>query len=95
MLLNLGTPEPTKNALKPQNWMAAVAGLMLVIVIASAIMAIPQPSSPTMLPRAMSGAFEIGLTMFSPTWLFPFEAVSILLLIAVVGAVVLAKRRLS
>jgi NADH-quinone oxidoreductase subunit J len=95
MLLNLGAPDTGKNPLKSQNSMAVLAGIVLVVAIASAIMAIPQPSTPTMLPTAMTGAFEIGLTMFSPTWLFPFEAVSILLLIAVVGAVVLAKRRLN
>lgn len=95
MLLNLGTPEPTKNALKPQNWLAVIAGVLFIIAIASGIMAVPLTGTPTMLPKAMTGAFEIGVTMFSPTWLFPFEAVSILLLIAVVGAVVLAKRRLT
>ena len=35
-------------------------------------------ASPTMLPQAVTGAFEVGIAMFSPTWLlFPFEAISI------------------
>jgi len=93
MLLNLGTPEPMKNVLKPQSSLATGAGIMLVIVIAMAIVAIPASSA--LLPRQVTGAFDVGLAMFSPTWLFPFEAISILLLIAVVGAVILAKRRLS
>ena len=35
---------------------------------------------------------EIGRMLYS-TWLFPFEVTSVLLLIAVIGAVVLAKRK--
>ncbi len=38
----------------------------------------------------------IGANLYDPTqpWLFPFEATSILLLVAVIGSVVLAKRRM-
>ena len=38
----------------------------------------------------------IGYNLFSPAlpWLFPFEATSILLLVAVVGAIIMAKRQL-
>ncbi len=41
-------------------------------------------------------AQSIGFTLFDPElpWLFPFEVASVLLLTAVVGAVVLAKRKL-
>ncbi len=91
MLLNLGTPDATRNVLKPQNTLAGIAGVVLVVSIAAAIMAIP--NTPIMLPAQMNGAFEVGLAMFSPEWLFPFEAISILLLIAAIGAIVLAKRR--
>ena len=93
MLLNLGTPETTKNVLKPQNALAGIAGVILVLAIAAAIVAIPH--KPTALPAPMTGAYEVGMTMFSPTWLFPFEAISILLLIAAIGAIVLAKRRVG
>ncbi len=34
------------------------------------------------------------MALFSPDWLFPFEVVSILLLVAAVGAVMLAKKRI-
>ena len=39
----------------------------------------------------------IGKVLYDPKlpWLFPFEAVSILLLIAVVGAIIMAKRQVS
>jgi NADH-quinone oxidoreductase subunit J len=92
MLLNLGTPEKVVDRLRPQKPLAIVAGLVLVAVIAGAIASIPTHS--VMLPGQMTGAYEIGLDLFKAQWVFPFEAVSVLLLIAVVGAVVLAKRRL-
>ena len=46
---------------------------------------------------AVSGTAEgVGRTLYDPAapWLFPFEMTSILLLIAVIGSVVLAKRRI-
>jgi NADH-quinone oxidoreductase subunit J len=42
----------------------------------------------------MGTPYGVGRTLYDPTqpWLFPFEMTSILLLIAVVGAIVLARR---
>ncbi|MBC8101557.1 MAG: NADH-quinone oxidoreductase subunit J [Cytophagales bacterium] len=47
-------------------------------------------------PDTMGTVTGIGQSLYNPgeAWLFPFEATSILLLIAVIGSVVLAKRRL-
>jgi len=92
MLLNLGTPEQVVNRLKPQGPLSVLAGVVLVAVVAGVVAAVPQASVP--LSTQMSGAYEIGTTIFTGQWLFPFEAVSILLLIATIGAVVLAKRRI-
>ena len=47
-----------------------------------------------MLPETIVGPSEIGLNLFTANWLFPFEVVSILLLVAAVGAVMLAKKRI-
>lgn len=93
MLLNLGANEQVKNALKSQSAFAGIAGLILALVIVGGILSL-HPGS-TLLPHAMTGPPEIGLVMFSQAYVFPFEAISILLLIAVIGAVVLAKRRLT
>jgi NADH-quinone oxidoreductase subunit J len=43
----------------------------------------------------MGTAYGVGKTLYDPgqPWLFPFEMTSILLLIAVVGAIVLARRQ--
>jgi len=48
------------------------------------------------LSQAMVGPQEIGVALYSSDsiWLFPFEIVSILLLVAAVGAVMLAKKRI-
>lgn len=93
MLLNLGTPEQVTNRLKPQNPLSIIAGLILAGVIISVVGSIPTPESSRLLPTHTTGALQIGQALFTPTWLFPFEAVSILLLLATVGAVVLAMKR--
>ena len=49
----------------------------------------------TIVGKGFGGVKEVGLTLFQD-WLLPFEIVSILLLVALVGAVVLAgKRRMN
>ena len=50
----------------------------------------PQPAAS--LPVDFGSPAALGKLLYT-TWLYPFEVVSILLLVAVVGAVVLAKRK--
>lgn len=54
------------------------------------------PEVPTAPPDTMGTVEGVGRVLYDPAapWLFPFEMTSILLLIAVVGSVVLAKRRI-
>ena len=52
------------------------------------------PAQTAVLPPAFGSPAEIGRLLYT-TWLFPFEVTSILLLIAVIGAVVLAKRKFA
>ena len=99
MLLNLGTPERVIDRLKPQQPLSLVAGLAVIVVLATVIASVPVHSQ--MLPNALVGPQEIALGvdgqntgLFSSTWFFPFEIVSILLLVAAVGAVMLAKKRI-
>jgi NADH-quinone oxidoreductase subunit J len=51
---------------------------------------------PSITPANIGTVETIGYYLFSPSepWLFPFEATSILLLVAVVGAIIMAKRQL-
>ena len=92
MLLNLGTPDKIIDHLKPQKPLAIVSALILVAVIVTAILGIP--SGPKQhLSAQMISPFDLATVLFTPSWVFPFEAISILLLVAVVGSVILAKRR--
>ncbi len=95
MLLNLGTPDRTIDRLRPQQPLAVLAGLILAGVVGWAVLSgvrVPEGVR----PDELLGTVEsVGTNLFDPDlpWLFPFELTSILLLIAVIGAVVLAKRR--
>ena len=96
MLLNLGTPEEVIDHLKPQKLLGPIAGLLLVGLLASVVAAVPVGQGGQPLSTGTVGPFEIGLALYSPSnyWLFPFEIVSILLLVAAIGAVMLAKKRI-
>ena len=97
MLLNLGAGEQLVDRLKPLHlgWfssaIALVLGVIILMVLGTQHAAIGAKLSP-----AMVGPLEIGQALYSSDsiWLFPFEVVSILLLVAAIGAVMLAKRRI-
>ena len=91
MLLNLGSPEKSVDKLRAQKWVAPLLCAVVVALLASVITALPAKT--TLLPPQLDGALEIGKGLFQPVWLFPFEAVSILLLVAAIGAIMLAKKR--
>lgn len=68
----------------------AVSGTLFVVLTFLIVRAFANvPTSD--LPTDVIGAEELGLAIFS-TWVFPFEVVSVLLLAALVGAVLLARR---
>ena len=95
MLLNVdGALEPFRDPLGSQKWLALLLGLGLLAEVAAAarsgLFALPKAAGP--LPEGFGSPREVGLTLFT-RFLFPFEAVSILLLLAMVGVVVLTKRR--
>ena len=92
MLLNLGTPERVVDRLRPQEPFSVIAAVGIVAVLATVIATVPV--KPENLPETIVGPTEIGLKLFTADWLFPFEIVSILLLVAAVGAVMLAKKRI-
>jgi NADH-quinone oxidoreductase subunit J len=99
MLLNLGAPEALKERGGIQTPIAAVLALTFFTAIAGAgaITGGMPPSAATAETVANGGTVNtIGMALFDPKqpWLFPFEDTSFLLLVGVVGAIVLAKRRL-
>ena len=65
------------------------AGLFFVLVVAISRL---QPGTSTELPATFGTIGSLGAQLYTQ-WLLPFEAVSLLLLVAMVGAVVVAKSR--
>lgn len=98
MLLNLGTPDKTPDRLKGQIPLALLGGLTLggslLWTISKGVPLTTMADEPTVKGHFLGTPHGIGLTLYNPElpWLFPFEVTSILLLIAVIGSVVLARR---
>ncbi len=93
MLLNLGAPQMLKEKLDPKKPVAALLGGVLILVIGAQIL--PSLAGVTR-PGALEGAGSpqaIGRALFTE-YVVPFEAVSVLLLVGIVGSILLAKRRL-
>jgi NADH-quinone oxidoreductase subunit J len=100
MLLNLGAPEALRESGKLGPAPAIVLALIFLSLLGgvgaidSGLKAV-NPQAPVFM--ATGGTPErIGMSLFNPgqPWLFPFEVTSFLLLIGVVGAIILAKRRI-
>jgi NADH-quinone oxidoreductase subunit J len=94
MLLNLGAPQVLEEKKDIKMPIGIGLGVALAAVIASQVI-------PALIKtEAMPVAFEygqpekVGHVLFT-TYVLPFEAVSILLLIGIVGSILLAKRRIS
>jgi NADH-quinone oxidoreductase subunit J len=99
MLLNLGRPGPTD--------IRGPAGLLIATVLSGALLLLLRPISEAALPTSIQlppGAVQalqqqqgivgaVAIPLFD-AYLIPFEIASVLLLAAIVGAVVLAKRKL-
>jgi NADH-quinone oxidoreductase subunit J len=88
MILNKEEEEPWAVRGIFGKGMAGLALLYLVVRLFSVLYLSPVTERPCISDR-FGTTLELGKTLFS-TYLFPFEAVSIVLLIAVVGALVLA-----
>ena len=86
----------TPDRLRSQLPFAGALGLILLVemwlIVQSGAMAVLPATPPTMTPDA-NNVQQLGLALFS-TYLVPFEVTSILLLVAMVGAVVLARGRI-
>jgi NADH-quinone oxidoreductase subunit J len=99
MLLNLGEAPQRGPRLTFSRILggAAAVGLFAVLAVAMARLMNTLPGSEFTGEAAVQSGFgtlaTIGATIYTQ-WLFPFEAVSLLLLVAMVGAVVVAKSRI-
>jgi NADH-quinone oxidoreductase subunit J len=99
MLLNLGRPGPTDIKGPLGLGLATVLGGLLLVFL-SPLRQTTLPSSIQLLPGAIAaleqqrGMVGAVATPLFDEYLIPFEIASVLLLAAIVGAVVLAKRKL-
>lgn len=94
MLLNLGE-SPTRGRPTLARLAGGAASVGLLAVLSIALLRLPEGVS-AMGPEAQASfgtMATMGQEIFT-RWLFPFEAVSLLLLVAMVGAVVVAKSRI-
>ncbi len=94
MLLNAGT-----EVRRGRSWMALIFGLPALIGLLGALAAFLGtwlPNAPVIRFGDFTGATakDIGNALFT-TYLLPFEVTSVLILIAILGAVVLARKELD
>lgn len=95
MLLNLGDEEKLREKFNVRKGIAILLATSLVVQLI--IVFFDNPIANNTIPEITkeTGTVEgIGKILFT-NYLFPFEAISLLLLAAIVGAVFLAKKRLN
>lgn len=100
MLLNLGAPQALREKGTLQPFFAVVLGtaFTVMLLLSNSLIAISK-TRPAAAPEVYvpQGTVEgIGKNLFDPqqAWLFPFEITSILLLVAIIGAIIMAKRKI-
>ncbi|HZS03705.1 MAG TPA: NADH-quinone oxidoreductase subunit J [Blastocatellia bacterium] len=97
MLLNVRTEEAKLDRAKYLGWLAVPLFVALLGQVLTVINALPNKVPPAVNPAAPAAeqvgtAESIGSGMFTD-YLFPFEATSVLILMAIVGSLFLAQRR--
>lgn len=94
MFLNMPEGEPGQSDVKPGGVLAALLLVVpLGIILIGAIWSAKLPLMPPA-PVDFGTVPAMGRELFG-TWIYPFEVLSLLLLAAMAGAVLLAKRRLD
>jgi len=93
ILVNLRRPEthsdPNRRATIGGVMAAAVLGELVVIGVYNAI----RPAPPQQAASTVGSVENVAMALFSD-YLIPFEVASMLLLVAMVGAIILAKKEL-
>lgn len=92
IMLSRDLMNPNVRGLNRQWWAAALVAGLLFVVLAVVLGRAPWPATPVGEP---SPAFitELGQALVSPAYVLPFEVVSILLLAALVGSILIARER--
>ena len=93
MVLIPGKEETGPDPLRGQRWMAVpLVGVFLVLVALVLRSAVLRGSGPDV--AVPGGVQAVGRLLFTD-YLFPFEVTSVLLLVAIVGVIALAKRKVE
>ncbi|HEY3132626.1 MAG TPA: NADH-quinone oxidoreductase subunit J [Acidobacteriota bacterium] len=85
------TSERLAPSLKSVAYAAVPLGVLLAVLLGQAII-VYRPASPSAREPAISDISAVGMRLFS-SYVLTFEVTSILVLVAVVGAVILAKKK--
>ncbi len=93
MLLNLSDEELGLSRVKSMKVLGVVGAVGLVAVIVRSVQELGRLPMPQVDPATFGTVKAVGRILFTQ-YLLPFEATSVLLLVAIVGAVVVAKQRI-
>lgn len=95
MLLNLGKEDTLKERFNPRTALAIALSSALALEVLLAFLSTPTGFN-EIAPSAekIGSPAEIGNVLFSG-YIFPFEAISLLLLAAILGSIILAKRKIE
>jgi NADH-quinone oxidoreductase subunit J len=97
MLLNLQREVPSEVG-GPTRTLGIVGGFLFVAVLGAALLAagpvLPGAGSTSNPPSAFGTTEQVADSLFT-TYVLPFEITSILLLVAIIGAVVMARKRID
>ena len=98
MLLNLGAPEALRERGSLQPLVAVILGIAFLAVLFASSSLIRVGGTPALetVYKPLGTVEGVGLALFAQNqpWVLPFEMTSILLLIAVIGAIIMAKRKI-
>jgi len=96
MLLNLGGSKMLHEKPDPKKFVGILLGCALFVILGAQILPQLMQVKPMELTPELAkygGPQAVGRTLFTE-YAYPFEAVSVLLLIGIVGSILLAKRRI-
>ena len=97
MLVNLKRPPEDHKAPQRHGWLAfglsALVMIELVAILSYGALAPAGPSNAQNSDLALNNVERVGMLLYTD-YLIPFEVASMLLLVAMIGAIILAKREL-
>jgi NADH-quinone oxidoreductase subunit J len=94
MLLSLGDEHLRRERRSAMQYVGAIGAVSLLAVLAAAIARVPDKAMSALAqPERFGTVKAVGQVLYTE-FLLPFEVTSLLLLVAIVGAVVIAKERI-